>query len=505
MSKKKSKKTERKREEKALKPLQLLQPQISQPKQQIVYQVGSVVPSAPDIDSRLAISEGYKKNAVVYTIVTQSASKFGSIPVCIYNDASTKAEKANRNGLNFKFQMQPYPSMADMNDDRIVRLNNLIQRPNLSQSQDAFRAECYLWKLLTGECFIWLNRGIQFNQNFQAIDVNGNIMRDSDIDKMPILEMIPLPSFLMYIIHDDSDIWNILGYQFWDTINRRNYRKQDIIFWKNNSMSFDLSNYTHLRGISPLKSGGASLQQNNAAQWSATRAFENDGARGLLVAKYDSPEAIAPGQMDAVRNMVDRRINSHDVSGSVAPILGNWDYLDLAKSQTLPLMDGQQYAAKQLCMIFGFPIEMLESLATFNNRQQAKKAWLNDTIMPASLQFDGELNRVLLKSFGLQGVVCIGSDFSGLTELQDDNLQQAQSLAQMPFLTYNEKRIAMGYPPLPNSLYDELMIPQGVTPSDQMQDDFANMNNSTDNNDTDNSGNGSTDSGSNTDNSSWSD
>ena len=110
------------------------------------------------IDTDKAISEGYNGNTAVFSIVNKDAQKFAAVPQYLY--------KANSEG-----------------DEKIENeLSKLLQRPNEYQGADAFREQLRAYRKLTGEVFIWLNRGIL------AEGLGGDARL-----KRPVLEMFVLP------------------------------------------------------------------------------------------------------------------------------------------------------------------------------------------------------------------------------------------------------------------------------------------------------------------------
>lgn len=439
----------------------------------VPFSIGSLLNIFPSVDTQRAITEGFDGNATVYSIARDTGKKFGSIPRCIYQDINTQAVK--KGFSRFRTKQITFSEPADLNNKNIAALASLLNRPNPTQGQDAFFETLMISYLITGEGFIYLNRGYLVNGAFEFINSNGTIATDDQLDALPILEMYFLPANLMTLIPDPNDVFNYLGWVFIYQGYQLFIRKNDIIQWKTSTLNWDVVTRTHLRGQSPLRAGGGILQQNTAAVLSSIRTFQNDGARGILSISTP-PEAIAPGQESQVRQVVDKKINSANAGGSVATLFADAKYLDLSKPEHLPLMDGMRYSDQQLCMLLGMPYEMIQSGTTFSNKQMAMKNWINNTIIPLAKQLDDELNRVLLKVFGLVGKVCIVSEFRNLPELQDDMLSLAQSLAQMPFLTMNEKRQAAGYDPYPDPLMDEPMIPTGILPISAVKDEIDQIN-----------------------------
>lgn len=380
------------------------------------------------IDTDKAISEGYNGNTAVFSIVNKDAQKFAAVPQYLY--------KANSEG-----------------DEKIENeLSKLLQRPNEYQGADAFREQLRAYRKLTGEVFIWLNRGI-------LVEGLGGDARL----KRPVLEMFVLPTDQVLVVPDPNNVFGVLGYILELNGDRKKIAKEDVIHWKGTSLEFDASTRSHLRGVSPLSAGYKTLQQNNSATDAAVRMYQNDGAKGVLF--NESFDALDPVQKQDVRGVVNKRVNSNDVKGAVATLPGKWGYLDLGKGSTdLDLLEGKKIAMQELCFLFDVPYEFFDPSTTFANKEQAQKGWLYNSIIPACKQFDDELNRVLLQAFGLAGTAVIRSDFDDLPELREDVAQLVTSLNTAWWITGNEKREWMGFDKVASPLMDEVMVPSGFQP-----------------------------------------
>lgn len=387
------------------------------------------------INTDKAVTEGYLGNTAVYAIVNKDAQKFAAVPQYLYN--------------------------ARSEEDEIIEndLSKLLQRPNEYQGSDAFREQLRAYRKLTGEAFIWLNRGIL------AEGLEG-IARMAK----PVLEMYILPSDQMLIVPDPENVYGVLGYILDLGGTQLKMAKEDVIHWKGTSLEFDASNRTHMRGVSPLSSGYKTLQQNNSATDAAVRMYQNDGAKGVLF--NESFDALDPVQKQDVRGVVNKRVNNSDVKGAVATLPGKWGYLDLGKGSTdLDLLEGKKLSMQELCFLFDVPYELFDSETTFANKEQAQKGWLYNSIIPACKQFDDELNRVLLAAFNLIGTAVIRSDFDDLPELREDVAQLVTSLNTAWWITGNEKREWMGFGKITDPTMDEVLLPAGQTPISQVNMD----------------------------------
>jgi HK97 family phage portal protein len=386
------------------------------------------------IDSDKAINKGYNGNTSVYSLINKDARKFASIKTYLKG----KDEEVIEN-----------------------ELSKLLNRPNEFQGSDAFRATLRSYYTLTGECFIWLNRGYLADD---YIDENGNtVSLDSEKRKLiPVLEMVVIPSDHVVLIPDPNNIWGILGYKLIIGGNRLHLQKEDVVHWKNVSLEFDAVLRTHLRGHSPLSAGYKTLQQNNDATDASVRMYQNDGAKGLLY--NETLDRLTPEQRTQINSVIDRKINSSEIKGAVATLQGKWSYIDLGKSNTdLGLIEGKNQSLKELCFLFDVPYELFDSETTFANKREAQRGWVYNSIIPACKQYDDELNRTLLKAFNLEGVCVIESDFDDMEEMREDVAHLVTSLNAAWWIDPNEKREWMGFDSK-GSEFDEVFIPTGIQP-----------------------------------------
>jgi HK97 family phage portal protein len=403
----------------------------------------------PDINAESAISEGYNKNAAVYAIIETDAEKFASIPRYVV-DAKSLEEKSRKLPMRYK----AYAQGKKIEN----KLTNLLNRPNPYQGQAAFFKTVRSYYKATGEGFIWLNKG----------ETEG--MSETQLALAEVLEMYPLPSHRMRVVPDPNNMFGVIGYILQAGSVEIPFRKDEVIHWKSTNLNFDLSTREHLRGMPPLRPGASVLQQNSDATLSSIRMYQNDGAKGVLY--NETMNKMSPQQESDIRAVVDRKINNNDIKGAVATLNGKWGYYDLGKTSVdLDLLDGKQVSWKELCFLFGVPYELFDSSTTFANKEQAQKNWVSNRIIPASKELDDELNRVLLRSFKLEGRAIIQCDYMALPEMQEDLAKLSEWLMKTWPIYPNEVREALGYEKSTDPLMDEPWVPQNLVPLSQHGDD----------------------------------
>lgn len=409
----------------------------------------------PDIDATKAVTEGFDMNAAVYSIVKRDIEKFAAVPRYLV-DPKKLEEKRKKMPVQFKHLIK---ATKEINN----KLTDLLNRPNPYEGQAAFLKKTRAFYKVCGETFIWLNRG-------DITGPDGRQLSDNKIDLMPVLEMYVLPAYLMKIVPDPDDIHGILGYLF--NVGSRDLplRKGDVIHWKDINLDFDATTRPQLRGMTPLRPGAAVLESNNSGTKASVRMYQNDGARAALANK--SMNAMDPQQETQLRHVFKTKINNNDVKGEIAALQGDWSLLNFGKSAVdMDLLKGREMGWKELCFLLNVPYELFDSTTTYANKEQAQKGWIINSIIPASKEFDDELNRVLLKSFLLEGKAIIQCDYSDLPELQQDMAALTTWLMNAYWITPNEKREYQGLERYDDIIFDEPWMPGTIKPLSQMNGD----------------------------------
>ncbi len=391
-----------------------------------------------DIDSKNAIEKGFNKNIAVYSIAMKDAEKFGSIPRYLY------AVDDKKSGKREKFE-------------KSKDLNQLLNQPNKSQSQDSFLTLARAFYKVTGETFIWLNRGDL--ENYRNAD---GTLQDDAIDLLPVLEMQVLPSNLVALIPDPDDPWGVIAYIL-QAGTEVVIRKNDIIHWKSTTLEFDIASRSHMRGFTPLTPGALTLEESNSVSKASMRAAQNDGSKAVIFDK-SLKASMTPTQQSDLKRVIDSKINNNNVADSVATLQGDWGLLDLSQTAKDQMhIEKKEATWRELCFLMKVPYEFFDSKTTFANKEQAQVGWITNDIIPACKQFDGEMNRVLLKAFGLVNKAYIGTDYSELPEIQKAMAETAKTMQDIWSLSPDDVRRFLGFEPY-GGTFDEPWVTSGRTP-----------------------------------------
>lgn len=421
----------------------------------------------PDINTKTAIEKGFNSNTAAYSITMKDAIKFGSIPRYVF-DAAKYEEKKKPCPVTANKVLWDAKALARYQDKPVnafaPSLTQLLNRPNEYLAQDKFFEAVRCYYKICGEAMIWLNRG-----DLEKYRNEDGSFRDAEIDRLPVLEMYVLPVDKMIIIPDPQNLWGLLAYVL-EVGQRVHIRKNDVIHWKNTNLKFSEDTRDHTRGMTPFTPGKKSLEANNSMTDSSVRMAQNDGARYVLF--NESMSQASPTQQSDIKAVIDRKINNNDVKSAVAVLQGKWGGIDLGKSAVdMELLKGKEFTWKELCFLLDVPFEFFDSQVTFSNKEMAMVHWITNAICPATKQLDGEMNRVLLKAFGLEGKAFIGCDYSELPEMKKVAVESAKTMQEIWSIFPNEIREYLGYEQIADPRFNEPWVPTGRSPLSDMVDD----------------------------------
>ena len=412
-------------------------------------------------------TDAYSENADVYAIVSFLARKCASIPWYVYQ--LNEGQKAKASLLKYKqltkggitnFDNALIHRKNAYDDSMIVEntpLADLLNNPNSYQSQDAFFENLFGFRFLSGESFVWGNRGNITNGKF--------------------VELLVLPSQFTDIIPDPNDLYGILGYQLDNMGTTINLAKSDVMQWKSWNPNFDVSTREHLRGLSPIRAAWNNYLMGVEAQKSAASQMANGGAKGALVPKVVGNQIpmVTELQASTMQQALASRINNNMKGGSVAMLQTPWEYLNFGLSNAeMQIIDTMKFSLEQWCRVFGMPVVLFSAdNMSDNNYQNALRDLVTNTIVPMLGQLRDELNKWLIPNVG-RGMEYIDFDITALPELQKDIEKLVAQLAQAYWLTLDEKRMAMNYEPLGGE-FDKAYINSGLTPIEDLNGDINEM------------------------------
>lgn len=348
------------------------------------------------------IEEGFRKNVVVWRCVSMVADALASIPFVLY-DARGKI-------------VSNHP------------LLKLLARPNpLMSGTDFMSAIAITWQL-AGNVFIEAVR-----PDAEQAPAELYLLRP---DRMKVL---PGPSGLP------------LGYEY--AVNNKTHR------WSANAIT-GACDILHLRtfnplddwyGLAPLEAALMSVDQHNAAgTWNQALLGQAARPSGALVyAPREGPQTLTNDQMQRLREEFDTSYSGARNAGRPLILEGGLEWKALSMSpQEMEWLKGRDSAARDIALAFGVPAQLVgvPDAQTYSNMQEARLALYEETVLPMATRIIAALNTWLAPMLGTG--LRLAFDADEISALVPRRQHLWDKVGNVSFLTINEKRDALGYPPV---------------------------------------------------------
>jgi HK97 family phage portal protein len=420
--------------------------------------LGTGVTLYPSDTGQTYINKGYKRNAIVFSIVNKCIKKFGQVDwnvVKIVNDERKTAQEyldLSRKDLSVPAVRELKKMRKKMIDQVPVDnpLSKRLARPNRNQSQAEFLEQLYGYKLLTGEANIWLSRGTE----------NG-----VPITKGQPLELQAIPKENLLLVKG-GDAWDIRGFEIAFGGERIPTPKENIIMWAFFNPSFNPNTLDHLRGMAPLDSAILLLQGSNEGAERLVNMNKNQGAAGF--AAREDLATMTPEQSQFMRQQFDTIVHNGHMAGKYAVFGGKWQVHQFGMDvNQLQLLEQLNVHNDWFCNVFDVPPGLFAKDQTYENAKEAKREFIYSNIAPATFSLRDELNDRLLPAYDLDRErFLIDADITNLPELSQDFKTQADAVKNVWSLTPNEIREYLSYDRLEDPNMDKIFIPQGLQPLD---------------------------------------
>tara|TARA_R100001463_G_scaffold66499_3_gene120050 strand:+ start:5247 stop:7289 length:2043 start_codon:yes stop_codon:yes gene_type:complete len=393
------------------------------------------------------ITEGYRKNATIYSLINLITKAATTIPFQVYektNENDYKRYKAMTSGTFdastiHKANLLQKRSLVELED---TELHKILERPNPAQSYNTWITELIAFGKLTGNRYIY---GI-------GPDTGANIGKYTELYVMPSQIMEIVSGGIMKPVSKYKIEYN----------GTYEIPASEICHIKDFNPYYDGTG-SHLYGQSPLRAGLRSLTTNNEATQTGVKYLQNQTARGLLMSdEGDINEVQAQQLKDKFRKQFQGSDNAGDVI--ITPKKLSWVNFGL-NAADVSLIEQYNASIKDLCNIYNVPVQLLNNTdsSSYNNMKEAKKALYQNAVIPELIKIKDELNRWLAPKYGDK--LCIEFDFSVIPELQEETDKVVDQLSKAWWITPNEKRAAMNYgKDEDTSSLDDYYIPANLIP-----------------------------------------
>lgn len=347
---------------------------------------------------RLA-EEGYQKNIIVYRCVSLIARGVASVPWQI-----TQGEK----------RLQTHP------------LLKLLQNPNPRQGLSSFMEALTAYLLLSGNVYI------------EAVITDGDP-----------LELYLLRPDRVRIVPGTAGVPEAFDY----TLNGRSVRiPVDPFSGQSRVLHIKTFNPLHdWYGMSPIEAAAHAIDQHNAVASHNLALLQNGGRpTGALQLHPKDGGNLTEEQKQRLRQDLGEMVEGAHNSGRVLIMEGDFEWKEMGLSpKDLDFIEGKYLSAREIAQVYGIP-PMLVGVpgdATFSNYKEARYHLWEDTILPFLEMIKGELNQWLPGFFGEE--LSLNYDTDSIPALAPKREALWGKVEKASFLTQNEKRALLGYPPIP--------------------------------------------------------
>ncbi|MBI1215669.1 MAG: phage portal protein [Alphaproteobacteria bacterium] len=206
-------------------------------------------------------------------------------------------------------------------------------------------------------------------------------------------------------------------------------------------------------GMSPLEAAAFSIDQHNeAAKWNAALLQSSARPSGALVyrpAHPDASDALSDAQRESLKSELARYFSGGENAGRPLVLEGGLDWRDLSLSpKDMDWLAGRDVSARDIAQAFHVPPQLvgITGSMTFANFEQARLALFDDAVLPLLDHVKDALNGWLAPRFGAD--IAIDYDTDGIEALAPRREKTWQRITAASFMTVNEKRAALGLPPV---------------------------------------------------------
>lgn len=345
-------------------------------------------------------NEGYARNAICYRCVRMIAEATASIPMRIMEE-----------GEYYK-------------DHPILELLN---NPNPNQCGPELLEEWYGYLLVSGNSYMEL---VSLNQ---------------------------LPKELYILRPDRMKI--IAGNSGWPEAYQYTVDGQSITFElpaKEQQSSILHQTFFHptndYYGLSPFEAAASAIDIHNAASaWN--KALLDNSARpsgALIYTNKDSQ--LTAEQYERLRQELEENFEGSKNAGKPLLLEGGLDWKNMGLTpKDMDFIEAKYVAAREIALALGVPPMLLGIPGdnTYSNYAEANRTFWRQTILPLAEKGAKALTKWLRPTYG--ATISLKPDISEVSALSDERELLWQRLQATEFLTINEKRAIIGYPPLEES------------------------------------------------------
>lgn len=332
-------------------------------------------------------------------------------------------------------------------------LYKLLKTPNPRQSFNEFVDEMMCWRLSTGNSYIY------------------TIYIETGSDKGKPAELWVMPASQTEIV-SGGYFEAVQGYKLKIGNTTKEIPATSVVHGKYTNLQYD-STGTQLYGMSPLQAALKVMTATNSGYDTMSKQFENGGPDIIITG---TKETAQQEWTEEQFNTVWDRFKAKFRKGSKERyMLKNLpvEVHEIGKSLVdMNVLEYMKLSLRDYCNIYGVPSALMNdnqyATQSANAREYQRQLW-NNAVIPELERTKDDLNKIAAKHSAATGTPqFFNYDISDIPELQADNTLMSQSLSTAWWLTPNQRLQAMGLPVSENPLMDQIYMPMGVLPIDEV-------------------------------------
>tara|TARA_R110002072_G_scaffold5165_3_gene34348 strand:- start:2160 stop:3545 length:1386 start_codon:yes stop_codon:yes gene_type:complete len=429
--------------------------------------------SSYDLQAETYIEKGFNINPIVYSVISQMATKTSSVPYTI-KKIEDKGQKQKLSNLlkATKHSLTPQQEVKKlMLETKAYKESDFampLDVPNPLQTWNEF-LELYKTLIkLTGNVYIY------------------KLMPKEGTNANTPIALYLLPSHLMEIIlKKDANLMSvespIFGYKLIEGNIGMTFNADEITHIKYPNPNFDL-NGSHLYGFSPVRAVLKNIEASNLALDLNIKTMKNGGAFGLIHSKGQTP--LTYEQATGLKDRLKEMDADPDKLGKIAGVSAEIGFTRLSlTTDELKLFEYLNFDQKQICNALGWSDKLLnnDSGAKYDNVKQFRKQVVIDNIIPDLELFAVAFNNDILPLFKNYKGTCLYFEYSELPEMQEDMKEMVawvRPSIETGIISRNEGRMFMKLPLSEDKTLDEITVNADILTLEQALDDFPSVDNS---------------------------
>jgi HK97 family phage portal protein len=395
----------------------------------------------------------------LYSITRKIAKTCKRIPLYVYEVRDEKAfgryrilQRRNKYDNKHIYDLKDLQTKAMEIIGEQDPLQKLIDNPNPEQGKDEYYELAYLFPLLTGNEYEWMN----------VVDNGSNAGKPYALYHLPPDQVYPLAS--------ESIPRKVMGYE-WRLGQLISFDPDQIIHRRYANPIYDYTG-NELVGLSPLKAASKTLTQIGNERDYANNSLLNAGAEGFINNEdadfnpetWGSVKSDIMTELGAVRDRSGNNLNAK----KLGLLLGKWKYNQIGISPgDMQLIEQGKTTFKKLCNIYGISDILFnnDSAATESNVKQMIREMYTNVVLPEVSSKVSSYNRSLTPLYQQDTrKKTIDYDVTDIVELQEDMTEVAQRFASAPAFRVNDLYEAMGWGRLDDPNAEVVLIKSGYTP-----------------------------------------